>query len=313
MKKNILFLLALILFVSCKTDKKEAAPETKEKEVFMFTSFHEPATDGLRFLYSYDGLKWDSIPGVFLKPEIGLQKVMRDPSIVTGPDGTFHFVWTTSWRGDRGFGYASSEDLKNWSEQQFIPVMEFDTTTVNVWAPELFYDDATHDFIVVWSSTIPFKFEKGIEDENNNHRLYYTKTKDFKEFSKAELLYDPGYSSIDAVIVKKDTNDYVLVYKDNTRPERNMHAAFATSATGPYTDPTPKFTANFTEGPSVVKIGDEWLIYFDAYEKKSYDAVATKDFKTFTDANDRISIPEGHKHGTIFKAPESVLNGLLNK
>lgn len=313
MKKTVLFLLTLILLVSCNTNKKETTNKTDGKEVYMFTSFHEPATDGLRFLYSYDGLKWDSVPGVFLKPEVGVQKVMRDPSIVTAPDGTFHLVWTTSWRGDRGFGYASSKDLKNWTPQQHIPVMEFDTTTVNVWAPELFYDDVNEDFIVVWSSTIPFKFEKGIEDEYNNHRLYYTKTKDFKEFTKAELLYDPGYSSIDAVIVKKAADDYVLVFKDNTRPERNMHAAFGKSATGPYVDPTPKFTVNFTEGPSVVKVGDEWLVYFDAYEKGTYDAMATKDFKTFTDANEKISIPKGHKHGTIFKAPESVLNGLLNK
>ncbi|MDE6002143.1 MAG: arabinosidase, partial [Prevotella sp.] len=56
----------------------------------MSTSFHEPATDGLRFIYSYDGWQWDSIPGVWLKPEVGKQKVMRDPSIIRTPDGTFH-------------------------------------------------------------------------------------------------------------------------------------------------------------------------------------------------------------------------------
>nr|MCR4854265.1 arabinosidase [Prevotella sp.] len=77
------------------------------RDVWVSTSFHEPATEGLRFIYSYDGLRWDSIQGVFLRPEVGTQKVMRDPSIVRGPDGTFHLVWTSSWRGDRGFGYSS--------------------------------------------------------------------------------------------------------------------------------------------------------------------------------------------------------------
>lgn len=307
-------MLISLITLACNTNKKDTGntAASDDKEVYLFTSFREPATDGLRFIYSYDGYKWDSISGVFLKPEVGVQKVMRDPSIVQGPDGTFHLVWTCSWKGDPAFGYASSKDLINWSEQQHIPIMVFDTTTVNVWAPELFYDDENEDFIVVWASTIPFKFEKGIEDEYNNHRLYYTKTKDFKGFSKAELLYDPGYSSIDAVIVKKAPADYVLVFKDNTRPERNMHAAFGKTATGPYENPTEKFTVNFTEGPSVVKVGDEWLIYFDAYEKKTYDAVSTKDFKTFTDINDKISVPEGHKHGTIFKAKESILKGLLS-
>ncbi len=307
MRKSILFLfvLATTILSSCGTSKQQE----DEKEVYMFTSFHEPATEGLRFLYSYDGYAWDSIPGIFLAPELG-DKVMRDPSIVVGPDGTFHFVWTCSWTNEHGFGYASSKDLINWSEQRRIPVMEFDTTTVNTWAPELFYDDVNDDFIVVWASTIPFKFEKGIEEERNNHRLYYTRTKDFQEFTKAELFYDPGYSSIDAIIVKKDVDDYVLVFKDNTRPERNILSAFGKTAVGPYENPTEKFTEEFTEGPSVVKVGDDWLIYFDSYRKGTYDAVSTKDFKTYTDISDKISIPKDHKHGTIFKVKESVLNNL---
>ena len=129
-KLNSLFaLLILILFTACQKEKQE-------EEYYMFTSFHEPATEGLRFLYSEDGLHWDSIPGIWLTPEIGKQKVMRDPSIVRTPDGTYHLVWTSSWRGDLGFGYAQSKDLMNWSEQRLIPVMAYDTTTVNVWAPK---------------------------------------------------------------------------------------------------------------------------------------------------------------------------------
>lgn len=308
--KNIIAFLAIILFVGACTSPRQVE---KENEVYMFTSFHEPATDGLHFLYSYDGYKWDSLPGVYLKPEVGVQKIMRDPSIVEGPDSTFHLVWTCSWKGDPAFAYASSKDLIHWSEQKTVPIMSFDTTTVNVWAPELFYDDVNNDFIVVWASTIPFKFDKGIEDEYNNHRLYYTKTKDFEDFSKPEILYDPGYSSIDAVIVKRAKDDYVLVFKDNTRPERNMRVAFGKTALGPYGNQSPKFTGNFTEGPSVTKVGDQWLIYFDAYDKKSYDAVATKDFKTFEDINNKISIPAGHKHGTIFKVRESILNNLKSQ
>ena len=36
------------------------------KDIYVSTSFHEPATEGLRFIYSRDGLHWDSIQGVFL-------------------------------------------------------------------------------------------------------------------------------------------------------------------------------------------------------------------------------------------------------
>lgn len=304
MKKtlNLLGILFSLMLFSC---------NTAEKEYYVFTSFHEPADSGLRFLYSEDGKHWDNIPGVWLKPEIGNQQIMRDPSMVRTPDGAFHLVWTSSWKGDLGFGYATSNDLKNWSEQQFIPVMKHEPTTINTWAPEIFYDDEKEEFIVVWASCIPGRFEEGIEDADNNHRLYYITTKDFKTISETKLFYDPGFSSIDAIIVKRDKNDYVLVFKDNTRPNRNMKVAFAESPTGPYSECSDAFTDTFTEGPCVVKLGDEYWIYFDAYREKIYGAVKTKDFITFTDETQNVSVPKLHKHGTIFKASARVIDELL--
>lgn len=281
---------------------------TAQKPVYMFTSFHEPATDGLRFLYSYDGCTWTAIDSTFVKPEVG-SKVMRDPSIAKGPDGEYHLVWTSGWKDDKGFGYAHSKDLVHWSAPTFIQVMENEQNVVNVWAPEIFYDDAGQQFIIVWASTIPFRFPKGQEDENNNHRLYYTVTKDFKTFSPSKLFLDPGFSVIDAVIVKRAANDYVLVLKDNTRPMRNIKVAFANNALGPYVNVSQPFTGNFTEGPSVAKVGKEWLIYFDAYRNKTYEAVKTTDFIHFDSA--RVSVPEGHKHGTVFMTTRKVLKGLI--
>jgi hypothetical protein len=277
------------------------------KPVYFYTSFHEPADEGLRMLYSYDGKEWSDLDCILLKPEIGKQKVMRDPSIIQGPDGTFHFVWTSSWAGDLGFGYASSKDLVNWSEQQFIPVMAHDTSTVNVWAPELFYDPATRKFVIVWTSTVPFRFQKGVEDERNNHRFYYTTTTDFKTFAPTKLFYDPGYSVIDATIVYRGKNDYVLVFKDNTRPERAIKVAFGKSALGPWTDASKGLTDFCTEGPTVLKIGEDWYIYYEVYRDGRFEAIKTKNFKSFTDASGEINVPVGHKHGTIFLSDEDVL------
>lgn len=280
------------------------------KNAYVFTSFHEPANEGLRLLYSTDGYRWSDPNKIFLKPEIGSQKIMRDPSMVQGPDGTFHLVWTCSWKGDRGFGYASSKDLMNWSEQKFIPVLEKEPTTVNVWAPELFYDDEKNEFIIIWASTVPFRFEKGIEAEDNNHRMYSITTRDFKTFSSAKLFLDPGFSVIDAVIVKRAAKDFVLVLKDNTRPNRNLKVAFADQALGPYKAVSETFSPKLTEGPTVVKVGEKWLIYFDAYGDKKYSAVETSDFKVFKDVTASVAIPEGHKHGTIVKVSGRIINQL---
>lgn len=280
------------------------------KKGYLFTSFHEPANEGLRLLYSYDGYKWTDLNKVFLKPEIGKQKIMRDPSMVQGPDGVFHLVWTAGWKGERGFGYASSRDLVNWSEEQFIPVLQNEPTTVNVWAPELFYDDIKKEFIIIWASTIPHRFAKGIEDEENNHRMYAITTPDFKSFTEAKLFLDPGFSVIDAVIAKKGADDYVLVLKDNTRPNRNLKMAFSRNAIGPYTGVSEAFSGKLTEGPTVVKLDKDWLIYYDAYGEKRYAAMKTRDFKTFTDVSAETIIPEGHKHGTIVKVKRKVIESL---
>ena len=280
------------------------------KDIFVSTSFHEPATEGLRFIYSHDGIRWDSIQGVFLRPEVGVQKVMRDPSIAVGPDGTFHLVWTSSWRGDQGFGYSSSKDLIHWTPQRFVAT-GMDTATVNTWAPELFYDDVKRQFMVIWASCVPGKFPDYQEDHKNNHRLYYLTTKDFKTFSKPQLFYDPGFSAIDATLVKRNKNDYVMVVKDNSRPMRNIKVAFAASPYGPWSAASDAFTESFTEGPSTAKIGDWYYIYYDSYQHKIYGAHRTKDFRTFQNQTGTVSFPVGHKHGTVFTADEKLVEGLI--
>lgn len=297
MKKYVFLLLASVL-VSCAS-----------KEYYMFTSFHEPADAGLRYLYSKDGVHWDSIAGTWLKPEVGLQKVMRDPSIVRTPDGVYHLVWTSSWKGDRGFGYASSKDLVNWSPERFIPVMT-DTTTVNVWAPELFWDDVRGEMMIIWASCIPYKFPKGIEDEHNNHRLYYTTTKDFVTFTPTRLFYDPGFSCIDATLVKRGNADYVMVVKDNTRNNRNIKVAFARDAHGPWSEASAPFTESFTEGPTVAKLARGYLIYYDRYHTADFGGMYTTDFRHFDDYTAKVSVPVLHKHGTIFKAPKRLVKQL---
>lgn len=288
------------------------------QEVFVSTSFHEPATDGLRFIYSEDGIHWDSIQGTFLKPglttvanpEKDRQGVMRDPSITVGPDGTFHLVWTSSWRGDPGFGYACSKDLIHWSEPRFIKVMD-DPTTVNVWAPEICYDPEKKQYMISWASCIPGAFPDGQEDHMNNHRLYYTTTKDFKRFTKAKLFIEPGFSCIDAAPpVKMADGQWVLVFKDNTRPMRNIKVAFGKSMYGPWENVSEPISEDFTEGPTWCKVGDWYYIYYDSYRRYIFGARRTKDFKNFQDVTGAVSVPQGHKHGSIFKAPKAIVENL---
>ena len=103
----------------------------------------------------------------------------------------------------------------------------------------------------------------------------------------------------------------VLLLKDNTRPQRNVRVAFGNSPLGPWKDISKPFTAKLTEGPTALKIGQDWLVYYDSYGTKTYGAAMTRDFQTFTDVTDTMTFPTGLKHGTAFVATRRNLDYLL--
>lgn len=316
--------ISLLLCVSCLAFADD---------VWLFTSFREPSTDGLRYLYSEDGLHWDCIPGVWMKPMVGNEntyidaftgeekmpsfapehRVMRDPSIIKGPDGIFHLVWTTQWMGSHGFGYASSPDLIHWSEQRVINVMD-STKTNNVWAPELFYDEEKQQYLIIWSSQIsPDDYtDEDKKGSNACHRMYYCTTKDFISFSETRPYYDPGFNSIDGYLLKRGEKDYVLIVKDNRKPGySNLFCVFSNSPYGPFHSPSPVFGRTYSEGPCAIRHDDYWIVFYDQYRPQEYGAVMTRDFHTFTPMQDSISFPSWHKHGTVIRVSRDILNNLL--
>ena len=139
MKTPALLLLPLLL-----------ADATCAGDPWLFSYFRNNGEDGLHMAASEDGLRWRVLHGgkSLLTPKVGESKLMRDPSITRGPDGTFHMVWTTSWEG-RSLGYASSKNLVNWTVQRVIP-NTLEGEIVNSWAPELVYDAPSKEFVMVW-------------------------------------------------------------------------------------------------------------------------------------------------------------------
>lgn len=306
MKKCISIIAAVVLLSGCNI-------QVADDSVYLFTTFREPENKGLYLAYSEDGYHWEDLDGIYLPAGVGTHQIMRDPSVTKGGDGYYHMVWTTSWHSDNGIGYAKTKDFLNWTEPRHLPVMAHEPDVVNLWAPEIFYDDEEDRYIIVWASTIPHRFPKGIEAEDNNHRLYYVTTRDFDNFSETKLFLDPGFSVIDAVIVKRASDDYVLVHKDNTRPERNISVAFGPSPLGPWDNYSDPLTEYLTEGPTVLEKNGEWLLYYDYYDNDSFSALKTTDFIHFSNITDQISLPDGHKHGTITTISREMLNAIIER
>ncbi|WP_345157878.1 glycoside hydrolase family 43 protein [Pontibacter saemangeumensis] len=300
MRKLLYYVLLFLSLTSCAVVQKQAAQD----DVYLF-SYFKGNGDGLHLAYSTDGYNWQALKNdsIFLKPTAGNDKLMRDPCIIRGADGRFHMVWTVSWN-EKGLGYASSEDLINWSEQQFIPVMAHEPNARNTWAPEITYDEEKKQYMIYWATTITglYPETQSQEDDAYNHRMYYVTTKDFKDFSDTKLLYEPGFNVIDATIVK-DSDRYVMFLKDETREpaEKNLRIAYSQNLTGPYSAAGPPITGDYwAEGPTTLRLGDKWIVYFDKYIEHSMGAVQSTDLKNWEDISDKISFPEGMRHGTIF-------------
>ncbi len=273
--------------------------------VYMFCYFKNSSKDGLHLAYSNDGFSYKALnnDSSFLKPEISKDKLMRDPCIVKGADGLFHMVWTVSWT-DKGIGYASSTDLVHWSEQQYLPVMQHEANALNCWAPEITYDAKHKLYMIYWATTIKGKYPTDTTVEKGyNHRIYYVITKDFKTYSKTKLLYNKGFNVIDATIVG-DKKKFVMFLKDETlkpEPEKNIRIATSRNLKRGFSKPSKPITGNYwAEGPTAIKINDQWVVYFDKYRNHTYGVVTSTDLKNWTDVSDKLSLPLGIRHGTVF-------------
>jgi hypothetical protein len=297
--------LAILLFSLLQL--KLMAQSKADDEVYMFSYFKGNGEDGLHLAYSLDGYKWESLnqERSYLRPTAGKDKLMRDPCIIRGGgDGKFHMVWTVSWN-EKGIGYASSEDLIHWSEQQYIPVMAHEEGARNCWAPELMYDSKTKTYLIFWATTITGKFPETqtTEDNGYNHRMYYVTTKDFKSFSDTKLFYEPGFNVIDATIIK-DKSRYVMFVKDETKKPVQKNIRMTTSKhllKGYSTKVSSPITGDYwAEGPTATKVGDQWIVYFDKYTQKKMGAVASTDLQTWTDISEKVNFPKGTRHGSVF-------------
>jgi hypothetical protein len=193
--------------------------------------------------------------------------------------------------------------------------MQHEEKARNSWAPEITYDSRKKEYMFYWASTIDGRFPTTdtAAESKYNHRIYYTITKDFKKFTKTKLLIDPSFSIIDATI-QRDQERYVMFLKNETRDpvEKNIRIAFSKELTGPYSSPGKAITGNYwAEGPTAIKIGEKWIVYFDKYTMGKYGAVSSPDLERWTDISDEVTFPKGARHGTVFTITNAEFQNLL--
>lgn len=295
----------------------QAASSADEVIVFSYFAGGKDEAPGLRLAVSKDGLTFRPLHGgeILLTPQVGEKKLMRDPCLVRGQgaDAPWHLVWTTAWEGAT-LGHATSRDLVNWSAQQAIPVMAGVSGTRNVWAPEIIWDRATRSYMLYWSSTVSGRFAEtaGTSEDGYNHRLWCVRTTDFERFSEPEVLWDPGFSVIDATFLDHPRLGLHIIVKDETlKPaKKHLRIARARAPGGPFGPLSPPISPDWVEGPTAMMIGDWAYIYYDRYTAGTWGAVRSRDLQTWEDVSSRISFPIGARHGTMVKVPSRLVQNI---
>ncbi len=323
-------IIASVLASNTVAAEKPKAPAPCTGDVFLLPYFLGNGETGVYLAYSRDGLnfKWLADGKVVMPaPAWGDESLTRDPSILYH-DGTFHMVWTTSWKS-RSIGYAHSKDLLHWSKPKKIDVWGDFTAVINTWAPELHWDPEEKEFLIIWSSTTLEELNDNDGSNNspdNDHRTYAIRTRDFEKISKPALFYSPQapeYSVIDPYIAHDDrgtpnVNDdrWVMVIKNELNPQRggkNLRLTFSKRMQGPYgTKLGPAIVGAGTdivdrmgEGPSLFKYKNLWHLYWDAPGSKySYCLATSPDLVHWKNRSAEMSLPTKRmRHGTVLVVP----------
>ncbi|MGO4731145.1 glycoside hydrolase family 43 protein [Paenibacillus sp. 2KB_22] len=293
-------------------------------QAYLFVHFKEKRTpDGeqVYFGVSKNGFDWEEVNGgdPVLWSYFG-DKGVRDFTITRTKEGKFVILATDlslsygmlnqynhSWAkaaryGSKSLAMWQSNDLVNWSEQKMVQLGDDDFGCV--WAPDIIYDKNNNDYVIHWSSSHS-------SNEYGFKGIYYSRTKDFENFSKAQLLIKKEDSGIIDSAMYEEDGKYYLFLKSEQNPGKIILMK-SDSITGPFErihsfdQSMETVEAGQYEAPTAVRLDDgRWCLFLDFYgcsaEEQGYvpfiaDRLANGEFIR---SDQSFTFPYGYKHGTI--------------
>lgn len=310
---------------------------------YLFTYFtNQASADGeqVRFARSAgsDPLHWEPLNGG--QPVLtwtGGRQGARDPFLLRaaglpGETASFYLLatdmrahghdtkefWETDQRsGSRSIVVWESSNLVEWSEPRLVEVAPPEAG--NTWAPEATFDPATQEYFVYWASKMYSSSDElhvGTSAADNYNRMLAASTRDFREFSSATVWVDPGWSVIDATVVRDGDTFYRFIKDERTPDSSTPEAKFITvEKSTELRSTTWEVVADGVgrsipghegivhgEGPIIVPAREDgpWVLLIDEFGLRSYipfvgDRVDTAEWRI---ADDYL-MPPGARHGSV--------------
>jgi hypothetical protein len=318
-----MLLLALMFLLPVHSVGQGSSTTNDKGERWYLWTTHRDENDGLHMAVSRGGKLWTMVnndKSVFT-PE---NYILRDPCIARDKQGLYHLVWTTGWTVEKikAVGYSTSRDLVHWEKERYIPVMENEPATVNVWAPEIFFDEKNGDWILTWSSTVLGKFQSTAHmfGERANGRVYYRRTRDFEHFTPTALLFDLGVIAIDQTLLKEDDSTYYIFFKadrdttgkiTNQTHESGIMYARGPSPVGPFEmtggviSSKGMTESRYMEGPTATSRDGEVWMFYGSFANPGYCGIyASSDMKRWKEISGTMVLPPHYMHGTVIEISE---------
>ncbi len=310
----------------------KAKPEEKTYSAYVYTYFRgniygNGESQHIHMAVSQDGYFWDAINDnePVLKAEKGTGGV-RDSFLIRSPYGDkFYLIGTDldanggDWaayanKGSKAIRVWESDDLINWSEERLIDIAPNGAGCM--WAPECHYDATTGEYVVYFSTGIV---------GGNGKKIYYVKTRDFYNFTEAQIFKDVEGTTtfIDTSITEYNGTYYRFTKNEN---EITILVEKSDSLLGEYTLIKTRIANQWgVEGPGIYKINGEekWCLYMDGYANENagvgYFPLIAESEEDLKNGNfrklesDEYEMPQGAKHGSFVPITEEEYNALVNK
>jgi len=119
---------------------------------------------------------------------------------------------------------------------------------------------------------------------------------------------DRGRDARDTTTTPADlTNPFPPKFHSLTEPNKPW--------SGPVAGPGSSVQASqWAEGPTLLKVGSEWRLYFDRFRLRSnrFGLATSTDLLHWADRTSELTVPPQAMHGTIFRAPRAVISKALS-
>ena len=94
--------------------------------------------------------------------------------------------------------------------------------------------------------------------------------------------------------------------------QKNIRLATSKEIFGGFKDVSRPITGSYwAEGPSVLRIGKDWIVYFDKYKANEIGAVRSQNLEIWEDISDMVQFPRGAQHGSAIAIDHELVRHLF--